>query len=421
MSQENKVIKPQSFVRYEGEPALAKLVATMYASIWNTEGYDIELRKVLTTTLATVPALGIVGHVSGRIQLVHINPTVGSDVEKFRSKLLKELRVAISNQRTVRYNSPITFKIDAKYSGILVFFPNGASKEGRERLPKDGDSHYCCLVYSPLIIFGKNSPPEEEDRFANFQANATIPLFFDVFRHRERRFSSFGVKLAERYWDDSIQFFQTDRRVSNSLFRPPWEKPNNLHRTATLCLDLRKSTFCMEHSDSPELFGEWMDSLVGVITEVCHSHGGIFDKFTGDGGLVHFLENECLEIYKKSAVVCAVECAQAMQEKIIELLIKLRGFIRFDSNLLGAGIAIDLGDTYWSLDHRDNPIVVGRAVVGACRICDGARAGKTRLTNIACKKLPPEISLVLLEKGLRKVNLSTKELDQSMEILVWEF
>jgi hypothetical protein len=29
---------------------------------------------------------------------------------------------------------------------------------------------------------------------------------------------------------------------------------------------------------------------------VAHLHGGVFDKFTGDGCLVHFLERECKEI-----------------------------------------------------------------------------------------------------------------------------
>ena len=388
------------------QQGLADLVSTIYSSVWYTRGYDVEMRQTLTATLPTVSLCGVISHMIGRCQLVHINPNARGEVINIEATVLKELKHVMASQRTIRYNRPIRFKIDNTYSGLTVIIPEGRSHESQNKLLEYGaDFHYCCIIYAPLDVFHKSQHVAEDEDF----------------RHRERRFAAFPVKVSEHYWRDSLKFARLSGEDQTNVLRPPWEGVNAVRRTATLCLDMRKSTFCMEHSDQPEQFGRWMDSLIKVITDVCHSNGGVFDKFTGDGGLVHFLDTECLQIFNKSALVCAVECAGELRAQIKILLADLRKFIRFDSGLLGAGIAIDVGDAYWSLDYRDNPIVVGRVVVGACRICDGAKAGKIRLTNIARQQLPNEMLLNLMNNGLHQVSLSTKELSGDMDILIWEF
>lgn len=425
MSQKAEFVSATELPVLRCQQGLTDLVATMYSSIWDTRGYDVELRRALGATLMSVSACGVIGHISGRAQLVHFNRYPDADAANLQAASIKELPRVIASQRGIRFNKPIRFKVGGKFAGVLVVFPDEARRDEQERSSSSSqqhsDVHYCCLFYSPSRVFQAQHAMEEEDRFANFHANTTLPLLFDVFRHRERRFAPFAVTVSERYWEDSLKYAGEPEVATHTVFRPPWEGGDCVHRTATLCVDLRKSTFCMEHSDEPEKFGRWLDTLVQVVTKVCHSHGGVFDKFTGDGGLIHFLEKECEAVYGKTAITCAVNCAIATQLEVKTLLEELRTFIRFDSGLLGAGIAVDIGEAYWSLDYRDNPIVVGRAVVGACRICDESKAGKTRLTNIACKLLPKELLLELLEKGLKQVGQSTKELDKQMEVLVWEF
>ena len=104
---------------------------------------------------------------------------------------------------------------------------------------------------------------------------------------------------------------------------------------ATLSYDLRKSTFCMENADSPSKFAGWLDLLVQILTQVAHRHGGVFDKFTGDGALVHFLAKECEVVYGTKPVEAALACAIDMQYATKVHLDRLRKFMRMDSNLLG--------------------------------------------------------------------------------------
>jgi class 3 adenylate cyclase len=148
-------------------------------------------------------------------------------------------------------------------------------------------------------------------------------------------------------------------------------------------------------------------------------NGGIFDKFTGDGALVHFLEKECKLVYDRKPVDAALSCAVDMHRAIEIHLERLRKFLRLNSELIGASIAIDISDAFWSLDHRDNPITVGRGVVGACRLCDSASAGVVRMTNIAYQELSSSIILKLPE--VREEHFSSKELKEEMKVTVWEF
>jgi class 3 adenylate cyclase len=107
----------------------------------------------------------------------------------------------------------------------------------------------------------------------------------------------------------------------------------------------------------------------------------VFDKFTGDGVLVHFLDDESRAIVGRPACDAALTAALAMQRAITRHLVRLRGFLRSNSKLLGGGIGIDTGEAHWSLDYASQPIVVGKGVVYSCRLGDGARSGAIRLTN----------------------------------------
>jgi class 3 adenylate cyclase len=259
-----------------------------------------------------------------------------------------------------------------------------------------------------------------EDKFVSFHGRSTLPMLFHIMLYRESRFTPFPGRISQRYWEDSAELMKADTEPKRKdVLRPPWDT-DELQRTATLSFDLRKSTFCMEHADKHKKFGDWLDQMVEILTGVCHLHGGVFDKFTGDGALIHFLQKEFVVVYEnKDPVEAAMDCAVDMHRAIGIHLERLREFLRFDCQLLGAGIAIDISDTYWALDHRDNPITVGRGVVGACRLCDRTPAGKIHMTNIAYRALTPEILNKLPHP--RVVPLESKEFNKEMEITVWEF
>ncbi len=96
------------------------------------------------------------------------------------------------------------------------------------------------------------------------------------------------------------------------------------------------------------------------------------------------------------------------------MMSRLREFLRFDSAHLGAGIGINFGECDWSLDHHNNPVVVGRSVVGACRMCGDASVGKTSLTNVAYHRLSKST-----RELFENVTISTKDFSSEMAIQGW--
>jgi class 3 adenylate cyclase len=261
----------------------------------------------------------------------------------------------------------------------------------------------------------------EIDRFVLICYRALLPLFFDVFRHRETVMRPFAPAISELYWRAEV----SSRGGKSQFPRPPWHRrppggqAQGLRYTVTLSVDLRKSTLAMEQADDQRKFGEWLGELVESLTEICHENCGIFDKFTGDGGLMHFLDEECRQICEKPAVVAALECARDLRARIAKLLPRMREIMQNDSELFGAGISIASGDAYWDLDHRWNPIVVGRGVVNACRICDKTPPGRIRLANRTYHLLRAEN----LEEALpfSQVLLGgNKEHSDSQRLIAWE-
>lgn len=280
------------------------------------------------------------------------------------------------------------------------------------------------LDYGALIYSASSAGPlnPHEERRNEFHARSTLRLLFQVLRYRVRGFAPFSGRISQWYWE------HTGLEAPEKTLQPPWMNENDPLATATLSLDLRKSTFCMEQADRPNRFADWLDQLGQILTRISHMHGGVFDKFTGDGALVHFLERECRKVFKRDAVVAALACAVDMQRALEFHLDKLRNLLRFDSKLLGAGIGIDVAPAFWKVDHRGNPITVGRGIVGACRICDGTPAKMISLTNIAYQELRKAAEndrylrrVVLGSPHLRRKVFVSKEFKDEMKIRIWQF
>ena len=326
-----------------------------------------------------------------------------------------------------------------------------SSNEGDSALPTSRTASVAVLIFPlseiKLHCFGDQKDVVWEqfydltfiDIIVKEYSSYFLPMILDAFRHREPRFAAFPPKVSRRYWDDA-PFIPSDsprerKNHSSPLpsavlkelegrLSPPWNhRPDrrleDLIPTATLSLDLRKSTFCMEYASSEKEFGQWLDLLVEMMRSVAHPHGGVFDKFTGDGALIHFLEKECLVLYGKKAVDSAIHCAVDLQRAVEIHMKALREKLHHNSPVFGAGIAIDVGDAFWSVDHRDNPIVVGKVVVGACRLADKAPRRFIRLTNWAYWSATPDLRNSL--KNVKEVSLSTKDSSEDVPLLCWEF
>jgi class 3 adenylate cyclase len=244
-----------------------------------------------------------------------------------------------------------------------------------------------------------------------FHSRCTAPLLWQVLQQRVRVFLPVSPRAAERYWHDATRIRDAQTLV------PPWDsRGKTALRTVTLGFDLRKSTFCMENADDPILFAEWLDHMVQILMRIAHHYGGIFDKFTGDGALVHFPEEAHQEIDQQCAVTAAVLCAVAMQKGMSYHLRRLRKLLRLDSKVVGGAIGVDVAWAHWTLDERDNPITVGRGVVNACRLMDSTKAGCIRLTNIAYQKLDDlQLKALFVSRPF-----TSKEFGLDMGMMAWE-
>jgi class 3 adenylate cyclase len=394
MSTKNQFVKSAAHSPLPRNRGLERAVRTLFMELWDTIGYDQRIRIGLRDALSAIHAVGLVVHIAkSRTTLSYFNPPFCDD-ERFHNKVLTLVNDARPKLADRDVKEGRGFKIDDRFAGIVVTIPveawrPGESLDGAQVSRGPGGINFSALVYERKGRWRQTANgPEEEQSFVAYHAGSTLLVLWDLIRHRTRRFAPFPAKISERYWKDAGELIKDpgERRKTPTILFPPWDSEKRL-RTTTLSFDLRRSTFCMEQAADPQRFGIWLDQLVQILNQVGHLHGGVFDKFTGDGALVHFLETECQEVYKKNSVRSAMDCAVDMHRAMNIHLKRLRRFMHLDCRLLGAGVAMDVSDAFWSFDYRDNPITVGQGVVYACRLCDDTKAGRIRLTNIAYEEL----------------------------------
>jgi class 3 adenylate cyclase len=379
---------------------LSFVAKTLCGKAWTLRNIDAELQRLLNQCLHKLECVGVVAFFAeGPVILQHFHPAAVPAGQSAR-ELARQIAARIEPH------------LDGNTCPIYVREEvGGLTAVAGTCLPPVVGAHglkggFCALVYRP-----RSADPTVLDRADTFHAQSTAGLIYQVLLHRVRMFSPFAPNASESYWDDA------DARLPEDAPRlvPPWALKRSIS-TATLSLDLRKSTFCMENAHPASKFALWLDQLVQILTRVTHLHGGVFDKFTGDGALVHFLAANESDESVAQAVDTAFECALSMHRAMRLHVDVLRTFLRFESDILGAAIGLDVAPTYWSLDHRNNPITVGRGVVNACRIGDKTEAGGTRVTNIAYQHL-----LRTRDGGqFRKVPFVSKEVPEEMKVKVWE-
>ena len=163
----------------------------------------------------------------------------------------------------------------------------------------------------------------------------------------------------------------------------PWEitsadsdEPGSNVLTATVSLDLRKSTSMMEQVEDQHLYAIWLEALSEICREITLHNCGIFDKFTGDGIIAHFvcldgnssLPRDCqAEEIIRHAFTCACELVRAVGIHHEDI----KPYLRFNIGASGVAVGMAIDNAAWSLDRDGRPIVVGKGVVNACRLNNG--------------------------------------------------
>lgn len=196
-------------------------------------------------------------------------------------------------------------------------------------------------------------------------------------------------------------------------------------RTMSVSIDMRKSTFCMEQSRDKGEFANWLKDLTDKIHEVTLSHGGVFDKFTGDGAIIHFLvpeiqaphQDHVLEHYPATDNA-AFLCVSEMITAITIFVERLKKILLNDSGLIGPGVGMACDEATWARDTGGSLIVVGRGVVMACRLSDCARSGEIYIANSTYWQFQqtPLGSRV----RARQVRFASKEFKKKLDVKAWK-
>ncbi len=393
-------IHQKDFVwRVRFEDVLATVARSLSFQGWGFIGIDKRLGDAFQIALERLGAVGFLAYLPKDkhfLQFYVPRMRISDDLmkgisERFRD-YVEEHGTGCGLPQQVDYNSFVL---------LVVRVPSMAKNP---EASKAGD--FCCLIYQADSQRGEAL---EKDLCATLHGLTCLPLLFRVMRHRTHIFAPFPWEISTRYWADAT--FPQRRAVR---LRPPWEPGGGAVRTATLSFDLRKSTLCMELAENDAKFADWLDQLVQLLIHVGHDHGGVFDKFTGDGALIHFLERECDVVYKQNHLVAALSCAVDIQTFMNCHMVKLRKIVRHDSSLFGGAVGIAVAEAHWSVDHAANPIVVGKGVVDACRLGDSTPAGNIRLANNVHQNLPPDVQQCSNFQAFHKQTFSTKE-KQDME------
>lgn len=167
-----------------------------------------------------------------------------------------------------------------------------------------------------------------------------------------------------------------ERLLNNPDFQKLFE--DNIACDAVIVsIDIRRSTELMLKARDAQLFAAFLTTLCNRLRRIIVRHGGIFDKFTGDGILAVFPLFYSGNDAGYLAVTASAECHQAFSEHY-------RASRRcFNSVLadIGLGIGIDFGRVRM-VQISSDLTVVGTPVVYACRM-GNAPFGNTYLNEPA--------------------------------------
>jgi len=251
-----------------------------------------------------------------------------------------------------------------------------------------------------------------------------VPLAAEIdaaLHARDSMFLHFPPAFSEHLWHSAHGGCKRANIANgNDNEKPPGVLDRNSKLdTVTLSLDLRQSTFAMEKVVSRDDYSDWMERLLKVYRTLIYHYHGVFDKFTGDGVLAHFLKAKDLpggpttETQARRGAQCAMDMV-VVTDLFYE---RLQPILRVDSKLFGAGVGIAADYASWSMDGARNPMVVGHGVVDACRLCARAQAGETLITVNAYHRLCS--GSTTLETGAEKVEFAGKNYPDEMDLMVW--
>lgn len=383
-------------------------------------GRDQRLRNALAGVLQEIGADAFVGRVGidGAI-LTAFDYSLGLDAAKKEACLAKVEETARSIRQTgTIYTYARDPETEVEYLFCFLNFQY-RTETGRDFSP--GIPEFFCFI-SGAARDG-NGRPVYKQRWTKVIARDTQRVFTDdsyrdaveaycraiqlAFLRRSETDSIFPLKISQRFWSAIDDLDPAAARLR------PWDHDssgkNKTVLTASLSFDLRQSTFAMDQAIDQKGHADWLEGMVIILRKITHWYEGVFDKFTGDGVIVHFpvyeFEKRNRDQSANEIVLRATICAWDMIRAVELYTDRLVPNLALWKPSFGPSVGIALDEALWSVDRQGNPIVVGRGVVHACRLGSGpARTVQVSNAIIArLKKLVPD------EKSVESLEFVSKE------------
>jgi class 3 adenylate cyclase len=311
----------------------------------------------------------------------------------------------------------------------LFFFPEFQFKTETGRNIAPVQPEFFCFVSG--LRRSKDGSPIYQSRWHKIVAPEKPTVFVtDSYRDAVESYCR-AIQLAMMRRDESDSIFPTNvsRKFWNVVddkdpFRArirPWDEDESGRAatvpTASLSFDLRQSTFAMDQAIDKKFHADWLEGMVIILRQLTHMHGGVFDKFTGDGVISHFPIYSFVSDVKSTAAASeviknSVICAWDMIRAIDFFVAKMLPNIALKKSTFGASVGVAFDDAQWSVDRVGNPIVVGRGVVHACRLSDGP-PDTVQVSNAVITRL--EMDLPDLQ-GHKELDFVSKEYETGSDV-----
>lgn len=153
------------------------------------------------------------------------------------------------------------------------------------------------------------------------------------------------------------------------------------HESIVLVADIRKSQDLMTFAVTPADFARRMLEFLEQARSVIDRHGGVFDKFTGDGLIAYFNPQIARRLgvdYVESFLSCAIDLQAFGRKHFEEWTASVR---KLPSEPIGLAIGSDVGIVVFN-DNASHLVAVGDAIVWASRMASEARAGEVVVNNL---------------------------------------
>jgi len=155
-------------------------------------------------------------------------------------------------------------------------------------------------------------------------------------------------------------------------------------KIVSVVFDIRSSQHLLD-TLKPNQFFEFLISFVLTAKEKLFSkeYKGIYDKFTGDGLIVHFSKNMSGNTFADKAIKYSKEVIGTSVNILNEIFTQMS--INYSKDV-GVCAGIDYGEIMW-LRNGVELTPVGQSIVYAHRLCSEASKGEILVNNLAYNKI----------------------------------